>query len=69
MSELVWVACSIREFGDHIGSHRHLIRKKPNGRGYALTTQCGTDASVEGIWRSNRTKPKCARCAELEPTR
>lgn len=65
---LTWVACSIQEFGEHVGRYRHLVVETQHPYRYMLTTQCGHSASVPGIWRRNSTKPECARCRELHPT-
>jgi hypothetical protein len=65
-AELAWVACSSKEFGHHLGGERHLTKVVPHPYHYALTTMCGASASLPGIWRGSKTKPKCRTCEEIE---
>lgn len=58
---LRWVACSKKRFG-HVGAERHLL---PVGKDQ-VTTLCNA-TGLGGVWRGNTTKPKCKRCAEIEP--
>ncbi|KQP63031.1 hypothetical protein [Nocardioides sp. Leaf285] len=54
-----WVSCSAREFGDHVGSTRHIARPG------ALTTVCGCTATYPEIWRADSRKPYCPSCVRL----
>lgn len=53
-----WVTCAA-ELSWDVARYRHLLDGP-----YADTTKCGATASERAVWRGNRSKPDCPRCAD-----